>query len=141
MFQAAKDGRGAWLALSCFYGGTAEHARKMVVARAALNTLTWSNETSFKFNDYATQIVDHYETLDRGGQPKTNEEKIIKLLGSMNTSNDFLLTWMEMNCTGVTFANAIVDISMSIAQIFPLANVKGHKAIVSQVGTNNETSY
>ena len=46
-----------------------------------------------------------------------------------------------MNCTGVMFTNAIVDISMSIAQIFPLVNVKGHKAIVSQVGTNNETSF
>ena len=141
MSQAAKDGRRAWLALSYFYGGTAENARKMVVARAALDTLTWSNESSFKFIDYATQLVDHYETLDRGGQPKTDEEKIIKLLGSMNTSNGFLLTRMEMNCTGVTFANAIVDIYMSIAQIVPLANVKGHKAIVSQIGTNSETSY
>ena len=87
----------------------------MVVARAALDTLTWSNESSFKFIDYATQLVDHYETLDRGGQSKTDEEKIIRLLGSMNTSNGFLLTQMEMNRTGVTFANAIVDISTSIA--------------------------
>ena len=46
-----------------------------------------------------------------------------------------------MNRTGVTFANAIVDISMSIAQIFPLANVKGRKAIVSQVGTNDVTLF
>ena len=53
----------------------------MVIACAALETLTWSNESSFKFIDYATQLVDHYETLDRGGQPKTDEEKIIKLLG------------------------------------------------------------
>ena len=45
-----------------------------------------------------------------------------------------------MNCTGVTFAKAIVNISTSIAQIFPLANVKGRKAIVSQVGTD-ATSY
>ena len=46
-----------------------------------------------------------------------------------------------MNYIGVTFVNAIVDISTSIAQIFPLVNVKGHKAIVSQVGTNSDTSY
>ena len=67
MFQRAKDGRRAWLALSSFYGGSAENARKMVVARAALEELTWSNESSFKFSDYATQLVDHYKTLDRGG--------------------------------------------------------------------------
>ena len=92
MFQQTKDGRRAWLALSAFYGGTAENARKIVVARAALETLTWSNESSFKFNDYATQLVGHFETLDRGGQPKTDEEKVIKLLGSMSTNNSFLST-------------------------------------------------
>ena len=75
MFQRSKDGRSAWLALSMFYGGTAEMARKMVFARAALETLTWSSESSFKFIDYATQLVDHYETLDCEGQPKTDKEK------------------------------------------------------------------
>ena len=117
--------------MSRFYGRISEHARKMVVARAALEMLTWSNESSFKFNDFTTQLVDHYETLDRGGQPKTDEEKVIKLLGSMNTSNGFLLTRIKLNQIGVTFVNAIVDISTSIAQIFPLVNVKGRKAIVS----------
>ena len=72
-------------------------ARKMVFACAALDTLTWSNESSFKFIDYATQLVDHYETLDCGGQPKTDKEKVIKLLGGMNTNDNSLITWMEMN--------------------------------------------
>ena len=75
------------MAVSRFYGGTAEHTRKMVVARAALETLTWLNESTFKFNDYATQLSNHYETLDRGGQPKTDEEKVIKLLDPMNTNH------------------------------------------------------
>ena len=35
MFQATKNIRGAWLALSRFYEGTAEHARKIVLARLA----------------------------------------------------------------------------------------------------------
>ena len=87
MFQSTKNGRGAWLAVSRFYGGTAKHTRKMVVARSALETLTWSNESPFKFNDYATQLINHYETLDCGGQPKTDEEKVMKLLDSMNTNH------------------------------------------------------
>ena len=66
--------------------------RKIIVARAALETLTWPNEYSFKFIEYATQLVDHYKTLDHGGQPKTDEEKIIKLLGSMNTNDGSLQT-------------------------------------------------
>ena len=86
-FQSTKNGRGAWLAVSLFYGGTAEHTRKMVIAHAALETLTWSNKNTFKFNDYATQLINHYKTLDRGGQAKTDEEKVMKLLNSMSTSN------------------------------------------------------
>ena len=141
MFQRPKDGRSAWLALSMFYGGTAEMARKMLTARAALDILTWSNESSFKFIDYVTQLVDHYKTLDCGRQPKTDKEKVIKLLGGMNTNDNSLITRMEMNRTGVTFAAAIVNISMSIGQLFPLTNVKGRKAIVSQAGTNDVTLY
>ena len=141
IFQSTKNGRGTQLAVSLFYGGTAEHTRKMVVARAALETLTWSNESTFKFNDYATQLINHYKTLDRGGQAKTDEEKVMKLLNSMNTSNSYLLTRIELNCIGVTFQDAVVDISTSIAQIFPLVNVKGRKAIVSQTGTSGNISY
>ena len=35
----------------------------------------------------------------------------------------------------------LLNISTSIGQLFPLANVKGRKAIVSQAGTNDVTSY
>ena len=141
MFQSTKNGRGAWLAVSLIYGRTAEQTRKMVIARAALETLTWSNESTFKFNDYVTQLINHYETVDRGGQAKTDEEKVTKLPNSMNTSNVPLLTQIELNCIGVTFQNAIVDISTSIAQTFPNVNIKGRRAIVSQTGTSSETSY
>ena len=59
----------------------------------------------------------------------------------MSTNDGFLLNWMEMNQTGVVFADAIVNISLSIAQIFPLANVKGRKVTVSQAETGDVTSY
>ena len=74
-------------------------------------------------------------------EARTDEEKVMKLLNLMSTSNVPLLTRIELNRIGVTFQNAIVDIGNSIAQIFPLVNVKGRKAIVSQVGTNSERSY
>ena len=56
-YQATTDGRWAWLALSLFYGGRAENTRKIVVARAALEQLTWSIEATFKFNDYVTMAL------------------------------------------------------------------------------------
>ena len=111
------------------------------IACHALDTLTWSNESTFKFNDYATQLINHYETLERGGQARTDEEKVIKLLNSMSSSNVPLQTRIEWNHIGVAFEDAIVNISTSIAQTFPDVNVKGRKAIVSQTGTSGKKSH
>ena len=141
MFQSTKNGCKAWLAVSLFYGGTAEHTRKIVIARAALETLTWSNESIFKFNDYANELINHYETLDRGGQAKNDKKKVMELLNSMNMSNVPLQTRIELNCIGVSFQDSVVNIFTSIAQLFPNVNVKGHRAIVLQTGTSSETSH
>ena len=65
----------------------------------------------------------------------------MKLRNSMSTSNVPLQTRIELNHTGVTFKNTIVNISTSIGQIFPYVNIKGRKAIVSQTGTSSKTSY
>ena len=141
MFQSTKNGCGAWLVVSRFYGGTTKHTRKMVVARSALERLTWSNESTFKFNDCAAQLINHYKILDCGGQPKTDEKKVMKLLNSMNTNHVPLQTRIELNHIGVTFQDAVVNISTSIAQLMPNVHVKGHKAIVSQTGTSSKTSH
>ena len=86
-YQIQTDGRSAWLTLCLFYGGRAENTRKIVVARAALEQLTWSNESTFKFNDYATQLINHFDTLEPGGQANSDQEKVMNLLNSMNTSD------------------------------------------------------
>ena len=86
LYQTTNNGRGVWLALNLFYGERAENTRKMVVACVALKTLSWSNKGTFKSNNYATQLINCFKTLKRGGQAKTDEEKV-KLLNLMSTSN------------------------------------------------------
>ena len=83
MVQSIKNGCGTWLAVSLFLGGTAEHTRKIVIARSVLETLTWLTESTFKLNNCVTQLINHYETLNRGGQAKTGEMKVMKLLNSI----------------------------------------------------------
>ena len=61
----------------------------------------------------------------------------MKLLNSMSTSNVAISTQIKLNCKGVTFLDAIVSLSTSIATTFPLINVKGHKALVSETGTGS----
>ena len=125
-YQATTDDRRAWLALSLFYGGrAAKYTRKIVVACAALEQLAWSNKATFKFNDYATQLINHFNTLERSGQAKSDQEKVMKLLDSMNTSNVAINTRIELNRQGVSFQDAIVALSTSIASIYPLIGMKG----------------
>ena len=64
----------------------------MIVACAALEQLSWSKKGTFKFNDYATQLINHINTLERDGQGKTNKEKVMQLLNSMSTSNVVICT-------------------------------------------------
>ena len=75
----------------------------MVVARAALEQLSWSNEGTFKFNDFVTQLINHFDTLEHGEQGKIDKEKVMKLLNSMSTSNVAISTQIKLNCKGVTF--------------------------------------
>ena len=84
-----------------------ENTRKIVVACAALEQLSWSNEGTFKFNDYATQLMNHFNTLERGGQDKTDKEKVMKLLNSKSTNNVAVGTCMELVCQNTTFQDAL----------------------------------
>ena len=53
----------------------------------------------------------------------------------MSTSNVAISTRIELNHQGVTFQDAIVSLSTSIATIYPLIGVKGRKALVSKTNT------
>ena len=112
----------------------------MVVACATLDLLIWSNEGTLKFNDYVTQLIHHYKTLERVGQAKTDGEKVMKLLSLMSTSNVAISTQIKLNQQGIMFQNAIVSLSTSIVTIFPLVNAKGHRALVSETETGSEVS-
>ena len=49
----------------------------MTVACAALKALKWQNKATFKLNSYATQMIEYFETLERGRQGLSNVKKII----------------------------------------------------------------
>ena len=67
-----------WLDLELFYvcpaAGPAERHKEMIVAHASLKNLTYKSEAIFPFASYASQMVGHFETLNRGGQPESEEQ-------------------------------------------------------------------
>ena len=69
--QKSQNTRQAWLDLERFYAGPAERRREMVVVHAALKILTYKSESIFTFASYASQMMGHFETLERGGLPES----------------------------------------------------------------------
>ena len=70
-----KNARQAWLNLELFYAGPAERRKEMIVAHASLKNLTYKSEATFPFASYASQMMGHFETLEQGGQPESEEQK------------------------------------------------------------------
>ena len=66
----------AWLDLQIFYASSAENCKKRTVARAALKALKYKSEETVTFASYATQMMGHFETLEQGGQEKSEEKKV-----------------------------------------------------------------
>ena len=55
----------------------------------------------------------------------------------MNTNDVAINTRIELNRQGVSFQDAIVALSTSIASIYPLIGMKGRKALVSETNTGD----
>ena len=66
-YQKPKNARQTWLDLELFYAGPAERHKEMIVAHASLKNLTYKSEATFPFASYASQMIGHFETLERGG--------------------------------------------------------------------------
>ena len=55
----------------------------------------------------------------------------------MNANTIAIQTCIKLVCQGVTFPATITSLSTYIAITFPLINPKGHKALVSEIGTGS----
>ena len=140
-YQKSKNARQAWLDLVLFYAGPAERRKDMIVAHASLKNLTYKSEAIFPFASYASQMMGHLETLERGGQPESEEQKVTRLLDQIENSNTRLLTAVELVSSGVTFRDAITRLSSTIAAIYPLAPQKGRKSLISETETTHNLDY
>ena len=67
-YQPTTNAPQAWLDLQTFYAGPVESWKKLIVARAALKILRYKSEETFTFASYASQMMQHFYTLERGGQ-------------------------------------------------------------------------
>ena len=65
-------------------------------------------------------MMGHLETLERGGQPESEEQKVTRLLDQIENANTRLQTAIELVSSGVTFRDAITRLSSTIAAIYPL---------------------
>ena len=79
----------------------------MAVACAVLKFLKYKSEETFTFVSYATQMMGHFETLERGRQGKFEVEKVTQLLDQTNNDHAQLLVLIELVSNNDSFKDAI----------------------------------
>lgn len=75
-YSRAQDGRGAWLALVRHYDGASEGTRRVSAAKNDLELCRYSNEFTFPFEQYITNLKRCYTTLEKYGEARTERDKI-----------------------------------------------------------------
>lgn len=142
-YSRAQDGRGAWLALVRHYDGASEGTRRVSAAKNDLELCRYSNEFTFPFEQYITNLKRCYTTLEKYGEARTERDKIDSLLNKINTSHSGLIANIEI-CRGTmnTFEDAAQYLSEKIAQLFPNAvpGSLGHSKASLNGGTRKVAS-
>ena len=119
--KRTQDGRLAWTQLCDHYDGPAQGDKRITIARSDIKLLHYKNESSFSFEQYSTRLRKAFLTLEQYKQPKHEKEKVQVLLDQMNTSDNRLVSTIDICRDGHadTFDNACTYLSQQIASIYP----------------------
>jgi hypothetical protein len=84
-FSRTQDGRGAFMALKAQYMGSDFVNKVKLSADAALETLHWNGKAkNFTWEKFISRLTSAFADLAENGEPKTEGEKVRKLLRAIN---------------------------------------------------------
>lgn len=83
-YKRSRDGRGAMLSLQSHYLGASHVNSVKTIADNTLNKVYWSgNSRNFSFDQFTSKLNDAFTDLAENGEPKTEEEKVRRLLSKI----------------------------------------------------------
>jgi hypothetical protein len=131
----AKDGRAAWGLLRAHYGNETYMNREIEQAYNALEHLHYKKEfANFTFEDFITQLMKHYNTLERNEEFVTEETKVCNLLRKISDPTlDAAKQAIRINEAYKTDFSAASN--FLTASIVPLA--KGRDRTIASLTRNN----
>ena len=79
--------RKGWLDLVCHYNGSSESERRNSAARHELRNLFYKNEMAFNFETFSTNTKAKFDTMEKYGEGRSEQEKVSTLLENTRTTN------------------------------------------------------
>ena len=120
-FATSSDFVSAYTALRLFYDGPAERSRRVLDATETLKTLKYKgDENTFPFTRFLTNFNELILTLEKGGQFKSDNEKLLLLIDKIDVNNAGFTASIENAATihPNDFRTAAQALSTSVARNF-----------------------
>ena len=82
--------REVWIYLVIHYNISAEFRYHIASARQNLSNLFYKNEMTFKFETFYTNLKANFETMEKYGEGRYKQDKVVTLLEKILTKNQKL---------------------------------------------------
>ena len=139
-YSKSEQARSAYTELKSFYDGTSEVNKRVTRARAELENIRYTSEQSFPFIKYVAKLRGLFDTLEKGKQGRSEQEKVLFLIERISTSNQRFASALQTTSTmhRNDFRAACNVLSCAVSDLFPtISTGSKRKSIVSEFNTGN----
>jgi hypothetical protein len=137
-YSIGEQARTAYKELKSFYDGTSEVNKRVSRARAELENIRYTSEQNFPFIKYVAKLRGLFDTLEKGKQGRSEQEKVLFLIERISTTNQRFASALQQVSTlhRSDFRSACNTLSCAVSDLFPaLPAGSKRRSIVSEINT------
>ena len=90
------DGRGAILSLRRHFEGADQVASRRLRAKTAVETAKYTNEFTFSYEQYVSQLAQGFADLEACEEPLSENSKVLRFVDGINSTNQRIISAVEM---------------------------------------------
>jgi hypothetical protein len=138
-YSKTEQARTAYKELKSFYDGTSEVNKRVSRARAELENVRYTSEQVFPFIKYVAKLRGLFDTLEKGKQGRSEQEKVLFLIEHISTSNQRFASALQSVSTlhRSDFRSACNVLSCAVSDLFPLIQPGSKRRSISELSTGN----
>jgi hypothetical protein len=138
-YSKGEQARTAHKELKSFYDSTSEVNKRMSRARAELENVCYTSKQVFPFIKYVAKLRGLFDTLEKGKQGRSEQEKELFLIEHISTSNQQFASALQSVSAlhRSDFRAACKVLSCVVSDPFPLIQAGSKRWSISELETGN----